>query len=280
MKRRVSALLCLLAALLFCGAAAQPAPTEAPSTALEVYFFQAGKADAILLRTANGAVLIDTGKRGFGKEIVDYCAAQGIEKLDCLIVTHFDKDHVGGAAKVLRALPVTEVLQSVFPKNSKEYDNYRKALRKAGLEPVTVREELSFTLDGVRFTVNPPRLERYADSPSNNASLIVTVRCGACRLLFLGDAEALRLLEWLEDGPAPCDFIKMPHHGDWNSAIQPLLEETRPLCAVVTSSKKEPEDPRTVGLLERFEVETFYTREAPVLLACDGEQITLSYVGK
>ena len=50
MKRRISALLCLLAALLFCGAAAQPEPTEA-LPALEGYFFQAGKADAILLTT-------------------------------------------------------------------------------------------------------------------------------------------------------------------------------------------------------------------------------------
>ena len=285
MKRLLSILLCLLAALLFCGAAAQPAPAEtpapeAPTPALEAYFFRAGKADAILLRTAHGAVLIDAGKKGFGKEIVDYCAAQGVEALDYLIVTHFDKDHVGGAAKVLRALPVGQVLQSCYEKDSKEYGNYRKALRKAGLEAVTVREALDFTLDGVRFHVDPPRLERYADSPSNNASLIVTVSCGDCRLLFTGDAESARLTEWLEGEPGPFAFVKMPHHGDWNSAILPLLEETRPLCAVVTCSNKEPEDPRTRDLLERFEVETFYTREAPVLLACDGEQVTLRYEGK
>ena len=279
MKRWISALLCLLFALPLCGAAAQPEPAEA-LPALEGYVFRAGKADAILLTAGSGAVLIDAGKKGFGKEIVSYCAAHGVKRLDYLIVTHFDKDHVGGAAKVLRDLPVEHVLQSVFPKNSKEYESYRKALRRAGIEPVTVREELSFTLGGVSFTVNPPRLERYADSPSNNSSLIITVSCGACRLLFPGDAESARLFEWLEAEPGAFAFVKMPHHGDWNGAIQPLLEETQPLCAVVTCSEKEPEDPRTRGLLERFAVETFFTREAPVLLACDGERVTLRYDGK
>ena len=275
MKRLLSALLCLLFALPLCGAAA---PAETP--ALEGYFFQAGKADAILLTTESGAVLIDTGEKGFGKEIAAYCEAQGIEKLDYLILTHFDKDHIGGAARVLRELPVGTVLQSGYEKGSDESRNYRKALRRANLEPVTVREELRFTLDGVDFTVDPPRLERYADSPSNNSSLIVTVNCGACRLLFLGDAEAPRLLEWLEDEPAPCDFVKMPHHGAWNSALLPLLEQIRPAGAVVTASAEEPENPRTCTLLERYEVACFSTRVAPVLLRCDGTEVLLRYDGE
>ena len=274
MKRRISALLCLLAALLFCGAAA---PAEPPGPALRGYFFQAGKADAILLTTENGAVLIDTGEKGFGKEILAYCADQGIEKLDCLILTHFDKDHVGGAARVLRELPVDRVLQSNFPKDSIEYAHYLKALRRAGLEAVTVREPLSFTLDGVRFTVNPPRLERYADSPSNNASLIITAECGGCRLLFPGDAETARLTEWLADEPGSFDLVKMPHHGNWDRALPSLLAETRPSFAVITSSEKEPESAKTLALLQDAGAAVFLTREAPVLLRCEGADLRVWY---
>lgn len=276
MKRRISALLCLLAALLFCGAAA---PAEPPGPALRGYFFQAGKADAILLTTENGAVLIDCGEKGFGKEIVSYCTDHGVEKLDCLIVTHFDKDHVGGAARVLRELPVDRVLQSNFPKDSIEYAHYLKALRRAGLEAVTVREPLSFTLDGVRFTVDPPRLERYADSPSNNASLIVTVSCGDRRLLLPGDAETARLTEWLADEPGSFDLVKMPHHGNWDRALPSLLAETRPAFAVITSSEKEPESAKTLALLEDGGAAVFLTREAPVLLRCEGAELRVWYAG-
>ena len=223
-------------------------------------------------------MLIDTGEKGFGKEIAARCAEQGIEKLDYLILTHFDQDHVGGAARVLRELPVGCVLQSCYPKKSVEYTHYLKALRRAGLEPVTVRGELSFTLDGVVFTVNAPRLERYADSPSNNSSLIVTVECGDCRLLFLGDAENARLSEWLESDPAPCAFVKLPHHGAWHSALVRLMEELRPGCALITSSEEEPESPKTLDLLALFSVDTYFTREAPVALFCNGSGVTLSYV--
>ena len=273
MKRLLSAILCLLAALLLGGAAAQLEPT------LDGIFFDAGKADAILLTTAHGAVLIDCGEKGFGKEIVSYCTDHGVEKLDCLIVTHFDKDHVGGAARVLRELPVDRVLQSNFPRDSIEYAHYLKALRRAGLEPETIREALYFTLDGVNFTVDPPRLERYADSPSNNASLIVTAECGDRRLLLPGDAETARLTEWLADEPGSFDLVKMPHHGNWDRTLPTLLAETRPAFAVITSSEKEPESAKTLALLQDAGAAVFLTREAPVLLRCEGAELHVWYAG-
>ena len=69
---------------------------SAVSGKLKIYFFSAGKADAILLYGADFAVLIDTGLKGFGGEIVSYLKEQGIDTLDALILTHFDEDHVGG----------------------------------------------------------------------------------------------------------------------------------------------------------------------------------------
>ena len=91
--------------------------------ALRVYCFSAGKADAMLLYTDNSAVLIDTGRKGFGKEILAYLEAEGISSLDKMIITHFDKDHVGGAAKLLHNIPIGEVLQSNYPKESEEYES-------------------------------------------------------------------------------------------------------------------------------------------------------------
>ena len=156
--RRVSLLLAavLLLSLCGCGTTAQPsaaaAQRDAASAPLAVWFFDAGKADAILLTTENTAVLIDCGEKGFGGTITDELAARGIDRLDLLIVTHFDRDHVGGAAKVIGSVEVGTVLQSNSPKDSSEYRKYIRALKKAGIEPLTVRETLSFEFDGVRAT--------------------------------------------------------------------------------------------------------------------------------
>ncbi len=270
---RIAAL--LLAALLLCGCGAA---AEKPG-GLELLVFAAGKADAILLTTENGAVLIDTGRKGFGREIVDELAAQGIQALDCLIITHFDKDHVGGAAKVLKEIPVRRVLQSNCPRDSEEYEKYLAALEKAGLEAETVREPLRFALDEVSFTVDPPREESYEQDPSNNSSLIVSVRCGSCSLLFTGDAENRRMAEWLSGETEEYTLVKMPHHGAWQKTLVPLLERTRPTFAVITDSEEEPASEKTEALLAQYGVETCCTRTAAVLAFCDGETIELSYVG-
>ena len=118
--RRLLALFLSLALLALAGCAVGERPssaaavTDEPFDGLEVTVLDAGKADAILLKTPDSAVLIDCGEKGFGDEILGELAARGIEKLDLLIVTHFDRDHVGGAAKVIGGVEIGRVLQNDF----------------------------------------------------------------------------------------------------------------------------------------------------------------------
>ena len=178
MRRAAKAAAALLALALLLTACALPAAepaSDAAPTALEAYFFDAGKADAILLTTANSAVLIDTGEQGFGKTILARLEEMGVRQLDVLIVTHFDQDHVGGAAKVLNSIPVGTVLQSNQPKDSEEYEKYAAALSKAGIEPVTVRETYEFNLlsDDINATVY---FEFSGTDPHFDAKTDATIR--------------------------------------------------------------------------------------------------------
>ena len=247
-------------------------------TDLTVVCFQAGKADAFLLITPNSTVLIDCGEKGFGRTILAELEARGIEQLDCMIITHFDQDHVGGAARIINNFPVSRILQSNSPKDSEEYEKYVKAVKSAGIEPETVRENLSFVLDGVSYAVNPPRKSNYNSDDSNNSSLIISVENGQNRLLFTGDAEDERLEEFLASGDCgTCDFLKMPHHGRWHEPLLLLVEATSPRYALITSSDDEPEDTETLELLEAFGVETFLTRTGQVLVHSDGTTLTAEY---
>ncbi|MBQ1678770.1 MAG: MBL fold metallo-hydrolase [Oscillospiraceae bacterium] len=270
-RRRLAALL-LAAALLLTGcAAAAPAPAPAPAAGtLELHVFDAGAADAILLRTENSAVLIDAGEKGFGKTILAYLAEQGVDALDYLIVTHFDKDHVGGAAKVLNSIPVKAVLQSNQPKDSDEYENYVEALRGAGIEPVTLRETDTFSLDGVSYTVDPPRQSAYAQDSSNNSSLIVSVRYGDTGILLPGDAQTLRLAEFLDANTETYDVLKLPHHGRDEPLLEALLASVKPTYAIITSSEEEPESGAVLAALEQAGVRTLLTRNQSVTLYSDG----------
>ena len=282
--RRLSALflaLLLVFSLSGCGGEIDAVPVpgaQEPYDGLEVTIFNAGKADAILLTTPSSAVLIDCGGKNFGKTILEELAARGIERIDVLILSHFDRDHVGGAAVVIAGVEVDRVLQSNCPQDSGAMEKYLRSLRKTGLEPETVRETLSFTLDGVLYTVDPPLRESYDSDASNNSSLIVTVEHGDNRLVFMGDAGTARIAEYLAASPAPCAFLKVPHHGQKEKLLDALLAALRPAYAAVTCSAQEPEASSTAKLLEASGATVFYTRLGAIRIRSDGKTLSAEYI--
>jgi len=251
--------------------------SESTAGILHVYCFAAGKADAILLYTDKSAVLIDTGDSGFGKKIVDALEQRGISSLDYLILTHFDQDHVGGAAKVLNSIRVKQVLQSDCLKDSSEYEKTVDALKQAGLTPVTVRETTAFTLDSVTYTVDPPKQETYSVQASNNSSLIISAVYGERRFLFAGDAADARLQEFVAEDNGSYDFLKVPYHGSYQQTLPAFFTAVRPAYAVITCSNDEPEDDATMKALADTGTEVFLTRIAPVLAESDGTSLTVQY---
>ena len=280
---KICALL-LAAALVFCGCE-QPGDTSSavsdPVTGepedLSVYCFKAGAADAFLLYCKAGTVLIDCGEKGFGKTVLNYLEKQGIDRIDCLIITHFDKDHVGGAAKIINNTEIGEVLQSNAPKDSGEYGNYQEALGKAGIAAKTLTEKYYFSLGGVRFEVDPPKQSAYKSDESNNSSLIVSVFNGDDALLFCGDAETERITEFFGADTRKYGFIKIPHHGREEKLMEKLISTVCPKYAVITSSDEEPEAESVMNALRNANVEVFLTRVAPVLIKSDGKQMTARY---
>ena len=68
---------------------------------LDIVIFKIGKADSILLRVGDQTALIDAGEEDDGEEIIAYMQENDIDTIDYMILTHFDKNHIGGADKIL-----------------------------------------------------------------------------------------------------------------------------------------------------------------------------------
>lgn len=242
---------------------------------LNIYCFDAGKADSFLLYTENSAVLIDCGEKGFGKEILAKLDELGITKLDHLIITHFDKDHVGGAAKVINNFPVENLIASDCPKDSEEYEKYQKAITNAGLDENILRTSLSFTLDGVTYTIDPPAKTNYNSDDSNNSSLIVSVRNGENSFLFTGDAQDERIKEFVSGNKENYDVLKCPYHGNYQDSLSALLGSAQPSYVIITSSDDEPEDQKTLDLIASAGAQSYFTRKGSVLITSDGKNISI-----
>lgn len=204
---------------------------------LTVTFFDVGKADSIVLTSAASTVVIDCGEKGDGKDIVSYLSDRDITTVDYLIITHYDKDHVGGAAKVINNLDVKNVLAPDYDEQSEEMDKYRKALNDNNIVPTLLTDDISFTLDGIDYTVDAPNKTFYGEDNDNDFSLVTKVVHGGNTLLFTGDAMEQRLSEIMDIGH--CTLLKVPYHGRKLDNIDDFISAVSPECAIVCTSQEE-----------------------------------------
>lgn len=240
----------------------------------KVYFFNAGKADAILISKNNKYMLIDTGEEDLSDEILTYFRLNNIKRLEYLIITHFDKDHVGSASSIIDNIEIGEVLQSNVPKESEYYTNYLTSLSNKNITPTTVSGNLNIVLDDVNITVNGPTTT-YDSSESNNSSLIVSITNGENKFLFMGDAENARIKDFLSTNNETYDFIKIPYHGNYLKRLDDLLESTKPQYGVMTCSTEEGCEDKTIEVLNNYNMKYYMTKNGVISVLSNGKNIII-----
>lgn len=246
---------------------------------LEARFLKVGKADAIVLMCQDKTMIIDCGEEDDGKEVLAYLKSRGIKKVDVLMITHFDKDHVGGADTLVEGIQVDRVLLPAYAGSGTEYTDFMEAVGRAGINPENVTENLNLMLGSASILVEPPasyEIPANVNEYDNDFSLITTVEFEGKRLIFTGDSEKKRIREWLENGAAAeCDVLKIPHHGVYNKALADLLSATKPSHTVICDSKKNPADEKTLGLIKSIGADCMQTQYGDVTVLCSRDGIEI-----
>lgn len=240
---------------------------------LIVHAFKVGKADSLLVTQQGKAILIDAGEEDDGEKIVSYLQAQNIEKLDALIITHFDKDHVGGADYIVKALDIEHIYVPNYESDSKQTREFLEAVEEKQLTLETISENQKLSVGMAKGEIYPPKQLNF--NGDNDQSLVIRLHYGDTSFLFAGDIEAPRIAELLADASiaVPHTFLKVPHHGRFNKQTTALMEAVQPEYALITSSDKNPEHPETVAALEAVDAQIFTTRSGDVEFSSDGEKI-------
>lgn len=280
--KRILAVLALAAALiglwLWIGYVTRPEPVE---ESFQITAFSVGKADALLLQEGDIAVLVDTGEEGDGPFLAGELGRRGIQHLDLMVVTHFDKDHVGGAAYLMQHLEVDTVLMPDYEGDRPEYAAFLESLRgHPDVRRLTEVTEISLgAMNWILYPAEDP--EEILDTEKeydNDLSLVTSVTYGTQRFLLTGDIEKTRIGQMLaSDVDWRHDWIKMPHHGRYQKALKDLLDAVRPSQAVICCSDVEPAEEKTLELLAQRHIETWDTSEYTVVTVSDGERIEMRY---
>ena len=249
---------------------------EASDTTLTITCIKGGAADAFVLISDEHVTIIDTGLDKKADKLVEFLNEQGVTKVDELIITHFDKDHVGGADHILDSFEVGTVYTTYHSKESDDITAYLEALENSGLQETTVTETLNYTADGIFFTIYPPKSPVYYDSTSNNSSLVIKVSLGENSMLFAGDAEYERLSELLKTEGLGSTILKVPHHGRYNANTEAFIRYINPQYAIITSSNGEPEDQQVLDILAANNVQTYLTKDGPITITMTSSTLDIS----
>lgn len=238
-----------------------------------------GKADAIVLTDGAHTMVIDAGEEEDGEELVAFLEKQGISAVDVLVITHYDRDHVGGADTLVESVEIGRVLVPDYDGASAECLDFVVAMDQRGITSERLREPVDFNLGDAEVHVEPPPSYEMVDGTGeidNNLSLVTTVVHGENRLLFAGDIEKQRIRQWLSQGNAVhCDFLKVPHHGVYNTALEALFDAVQPKCAAICSSAKNPADVRTTELLRAIGCDVRETKDGRISVVSDGVRLEM-----
>ena len=236
------------------------APVIAPGT-MAIVAADIGQGNAVLVRTAGHALLFDAGPQysreaDAGERVLrPLLRALGVTRLDLLVLSHRDTDHVGGAATLLRALPVAELRSSLEPGHA-----LLALAQESGAKVARCEACAGWTWDGVDFLwLHPTAALLYVEPrpAPNTLSCVLRVRqAGAApSLLLTGDIEQpqeLALLATLPPAALRADLLLVPHHGSGTSSSSEFLDAVQPRVALVQAGYRNRYGHPAPAVLARY----------------------------
>ena len=204
---------------------------QAPA-GLRVTFLDVGQGDSILLETPSARVLVDQGPPE--ANVAGQLVRMGIRSLSALVLTHPQRDHVGGAADVIRQLRVAAILDPALAATGPEREEAIAAARGRGVPIRIVRTGSEFRAGGlVLRALWPPDPGLPSEDPNLNAT-VLSASYGDTDVFLPADAESdvtarLRL--------GAFEVLKVAHHGSADPGLDDQLRVLKPKIAVISAGR-------------------------------------------
>ena len=227
---------------------------------LKIHFFDIGQGDSIFIETpSHKQILIDGGpstrivqKLGKAMPFFDH-------SIDTIILTHTDKDHIGGIPEVLNRYKIRSILDTGIICITSICDEYNKAVQNElnrGAIRVSTHTGQRWNLgDGVFLTILSPfeKLDQAKVSKPNETSIVVKLEYAGRSVLFTGDiGEQTEEKLVLAGIKLKSDILKVPHHGSKYSSSDIFLNSIDPNYAVISVAAKNSYGHPTAEALERL----------------------------
>jgi len=244
----------------------------------ELHFIDVGQADATLIITDGGTMLIDAGNRRSGPRVVEYLQELGITELTYAVGTHPHEDHIGGMDLVLNAFSVNTLLIPAVSHTTRTYERMIDAALNNDVNTVVPDVGSVINLGGAVFTIIHPNSDRYNNL--NDWSISKRMVFGNVSMVTTGDAEHPAEREMLEAGHyLNSDILRLGHHGSRTSTGQEFFDAVSPSIAIIQvaeDNKYGHPHPEVMEILENAGIRVYRNdHHGDIVLTTDGTNIDI-----
>ena len=221
-----------------------------------VTMLDVGQGDSILIENLNKTILIDTGGNDYSQIVesktIPYLKSKGIKKINNLILTHGDFDHMGEAINLVNNFKVDKVIFNCGPYNDLEKELI-KVLDKKKIKYYSCINELNIDKNKLYFL----QTKEY-DNENDNSNIIYTELDGY-KFMFMGDASITTEKEILDKYNLPdIDVLKVGHHGSKTSSSIEFINVINPKYSVISVGKNNRYDHPNKEVLENLDNSKIY----------------------
>lgn len=200
---------------------------------LRLTFLDVGEGDATLLQAPDGkTALVDAGRE---PGLADRLRSLGIERIDLLVASHADADHIGGMLDIVRQMPVRYFLDNGVPHDTRTYLRLMRQVRERPDITYLRAEPRTIGLGRAEIRVLPLPPGLGGEDDQNDASVGLVVSYGAFEAFLSGDSERDELSWWVAHDDVPeVTVLKAPHHGSGNGFTPAFLDAAHPDIVVIS----------------------------------------------
>lgn len=202
----------------------------AVSDDLRLSVVDVGQGTGCTYQTSDGHWLVfDTGPGA--DTVAQYLRYCGVDRIDAIVLSHSDLDHIGGCAHILRDFHVEKLLASPYAQTTDEWQALVPYL--GDTEVVSVNEPMAFRLGDAQLGCD--LLAASEDGSENSNQVVARLEDDGLSTLFTGDtaAESLDEISWQQ----ATDLILVPHHGSKNSWDAAFYDTRQPSLALISAGR-------------------------------------------
>lgn len=263
---------------------------EAPSTdgTLEVHNINVGQSSSTLFIGPTGeTMLVDTGDfNDDGEYVLEYLQRHDIDRIDHLVVSHNDADHIGGNAAVIEyyeteANGIGAIYDPGIAASTNTYEEYLDAVEENGVTLYQTREGDSISFDGVDVDVFGPPEPYLENEARNENSIVLRLQYGDVSFLWTGDAEDGQEAYLVKEYGDELDstIYKAGHHGSSSSSSGALLDAVQPEAAIISSASDSQYGHPHEEVLQRLadrSIPTYWTAtHGTIVFVTDGDGVSI-----